>query len=50
MGERQFWRQVQINPLHIAAQLYARKGNLEAMLGLIRHLHRKYEETAEISF
>jgi hypothetical protein len=50
MGEREFWRKMQLNPLHIASQLYARKGKLEAMHGFIRHLHREYENTADIPF
>lgn len=49
-GERLFWREVGLNPLPIAGQLYERRGNLEAMLGLIHTLHRQYEDTSDLPF
>lgn len=49
-GERNWWRDKGINPLPIAAQLYERRGNMSAMLGLIRMLHQRYESTLEIPF
>jgi hypothetical protein len=50
MGERNFWREMGLDPLRIAAQLYERRGCPEAMLGLIHELHRTYPDTSEIPF
>lgn len=50
MGERQFWREMGLDPLRIAAQLYQRRSSLEAMLGIIYDLHRTYPDTSDIPF
>lgn len=49
-GERLFWREVGLDPLRIASQLYERRGCPEAMLGLIHDLHRKYPDTSDAPF
>lgn len=35
-GEREFWRAIDINPLVVCERLYARRGDLPAMLAIVQ--------------